>query len=456
VEPTFSNVRGILQKPAYAGAYTFGRVRVDPTRQQPGVSHSGKVRQPIDRWEVCIQDAFPAYLSWEEFVTNQKRLAANQNNYPQKKPGVVRKGRALLQGIALCGVCGGHLRLRYAGRQADLPIYVCDTEMRQYRGPQCQQVRALEVDAEIERLALAALEPDRVALAIGALEQLEIEASALERQWEMKIERARYEATRAQRQYDTCEPENRLVARNLEPLWEAKLRAVEEAEKEFETWRKQHHTALTAEDRQQIVALGENLPMLWAAPTTTNVDRKQIIRLIIKDVILDQKRERGKVWFKINWRTGATTEHWIKRRTGSYREQADVESLQRRIEELNGSGKHDAEIAAILKAEGYRTTRGGEISHAGVCRLRRRWGVRANRAYEAGYNPQRWDDGTFSVQGAALAIGVAESAVHVWLRRGLLKGKQSVKGAPWKITLTEEDISGLREYAEQSRPAWRR
>ncbi|HKX31567.1 MAG TPA: hypothetical protein VJ302_28020 [Blastocatellia bacterium] len=231
---------------------------------------------------------------------------------------------------------------------------------------------------------------------------------------------------------------------------------MEETEKEFEAWRKQHQTALTAEDRQQIVALGENLPKLWAAPTTTNADRKQIIRLIIKDVVLDQKREQGKVWFKINWRTGATTEHRIKRRTGSYREQADVESLRRRIGELNADGKHDPEIAVILKAEGYRTARGGEISHYGVCRLRHRWGIRANRAYEAGYNPQKWDDGTFSVRGAALAIGIAESAVHVWLRRGLLRRTQSVKGAPWRITLTEEEVSRLREYAEQSRPAWRR
>ena len=145
--------------------------------------------------------------------------------------------------------------------------------------------RGLALDAEIERLVLQAFEPDRVALAVSALEQLECEAAMLERQWKMRIERARYEATRAQRQYEMCEPENRLVARNLERLWETKLRTVEEAEQEFEAWRRQNGTVLTDEDRRQILALGEDLPKLWAAPTTTNADRKQIIRLIIKDVV---------------------------------------------------------------------------------------------------------------------------------------------------------------------------
>jgi hypothetical protein len=265
----------------------------------------------------------------------------------------------------------------------------------------------------------------------------------------MRIERARYEATRAQRQYEMCEPENRLVARNLERLWETKLRAVEEAEQEFEAWRRQHGTVLTDEDRQQILALGEDLPKLWSAPTTTNTDRKQIIRLIIKDVVVDQRRERGKLWFKINWQTGATTEHWIKRRTTSYQEQADLEQLQARVRTLNAEGKPDDEIAATLAKEGYRTTKGGEITKLSVCHMRKIWRIRANRQYEDGHNPQRWEDGTYSVQGAAEAIGVKASTVHRWLQGGLLDARQSGKGGAWKIRLTEEQISCLREYARQ-------
>jgi hypothetical protein len=447
--PTSANVRDILQNPAYAGAYVYGRRKADRARRRPGSPQSGIVRLPIDRWEVRIQDAFPAYIAWEEFVANQKRLAANQNNYRQNRHGAAREGRALLQGIVLCGLCGSHMTLHYEGGRNDHLVYICDAEVRDYGSRRCQQVRGLALDAEIERLVLQAFEPDRVALAVSALEQLECEAAMLERQWKMRIERARYEATRAQRQYEMCEPENRLVARNLERLWETKLRAVEEAEQEFEAWRRQNGTVLTDEDRRQILALGEDLPKLWAAPTTTNADRKQIIRLIIKDVVLDQKRERGKLWFKINWQTGATTEHWIKRRTTSYREQADLEQLQTRVRTLNAEGKTDNEIAAMLASEGYRTTKGGQINSVSVYHMRKCWGIRANRQYEGGRNPERWEDETYSVRGAAAVIGVKASTVHRWLRGGLLNARQSGKGGAWKIRLTVEQISCLREYAQQ-------
>jgi recombinase len=450
VAPNASNVRSILQNPAYAGAYVYGHRKIDPTRRRPGVRHSGTVRLPIDSWEVCLQDVYPAYISWEEFVSNQKRLADNQNNYYQNKQGVPRQGRALLQGIVLCGVWGCHMSSHYHGR-GDQRSTAAKSR------PGNMEVLAVSksrvaVDAEVERLVLEALKPDRIALALGALEQLEGEAAMLERQWELRIERARYEATRAQRQYHACEPENRLVARNLERLWEEKLRAVEDVEKEFQAWRKQYHTVFTADDRRQILALGEDLPRLWSAPSTTNADRKQIIRLVIKNVVLDRNRERGKIWFKINWQTGATTEHWFKRRTGSYQEHADLEQLRRRVGELNAEEKTDLEIAEILTAQGFRTTRGEEINKIAVCYLRKLWGIRANRAYEGGHNPQRWDDGTYSIQGGMAVIGVPKSTVYFWLQQGLLDAKQSAKGAPWKVALSDEQILRLREYAQQHRP----
>lgn len=452
VAPNASNVRSILQNPAYAGAYVFGHRKIDPARRRPGVRGSGTVRLPIDSWEVCLQDVYPAYISWEEFVSNQNRLTNNKNNYYQRKQGAPRNGCALLQGIVLCGVCGCHMRSHYHGRN-DQPIYSCETEIQEYGSPRCQQVQGLAVDAEVERLVLEALKPDRIELALGALEQLEREATALERQWTLRVERARYEATRAERQYNMCEPENRLVARNLERLWEEKLRAVEGVEKEFQTWRKQHQTVFTDADRRQILALGEDLPKLWSASSTTNAERKQIIRLIVKNVVLERNRERGKIWFKISWQTGAVTEHCFKRRTGSYEEHADRDQIRSRISELNAEEKTDLEIATILTAEGFRTTRGEEINHVAVFYLRKLWGIRANRAYEGGHNPQKWDDGTYSVQGVMAAIGVSKSAVHFWLHHGLLEGKQSAKGAPWKITLSDEQILRLREYAQEQRTA---
>jgi hypothetical protein len=227
-------------------------------------------------------------------------------------------------------------------------------------------------------------------------------------------------------------------------------------EQELEAWRKQHPGVLTDEDRQRILALGEDLPKLWSALSPTNADRKQIIRLVIKDMILDRTRKPGKVWLKINWQTGASSEHWIDRRRGSYQEQGDLERLRPRSGERKAAAKSDVEIATILMAEGYRAARGAEINSAAVYDMRNLWGIRAHWRYEDGRNPQPWEDGTDSIQGAAAAIGVKVLTVQSWLRRGLLEGRQAAKGAPWKITLTEEQSKRLREYADQVRPGRRK
>jgi len=185
-------------------------------------------------------------------------------------------------------------------------------------------------------LLLEALRPDRIALAIAALGQIEEEGLLLERQWSLKRERARFDAERARRQYDGVEPENRLVARSLERLWEEKLRR----EREYEAWRREQTIAISDADRAEILSLGENVPVIWNAETTTAADRKQIIRLVIKEVILDQKRERGLVWMKIVWQTGAASEHRFQRRVQSYEQHADPDRLQSRIRELNAMPKN--------------------------------------------------------------------------------------------------------------------
>ena len=445
VPASTSGIVRILQNPAYAGAYVYGRKIMDQTRRAPGHPYSGRVRQPLDKWEVCLQDVYPAYISWSEFLANRERLRTNQSNYPKHKPGVARKGRAVLQGIALCGVCGSRMSLRYAGRGGQYPVYECSVSQRELGSPRCQQMRAMSLDAEIERLILAALEPDKIALALGALEQLEREAATLERQWQLRIERARYEATRAQRQYDACEPEHRLVARNLEQQWEVKLRAVEEVKREYEAWQTKHQAVITAEDRREILTLAKDLPKVWHAPSTTNADRKQLVRLVIKDVILNQRREPGKIWFQINWQTGASSEHWLTRGVTAYRDHAHLEQLQSRVLELNRQQKQDSEIATILNREGYRTTRGEAFSSQAVWHMRHLWEIPAAEDQKKRLNPRRWSDGTYSVQGVAAEVGVEVSTVYVWLVQGRLEGHQTGKGMPWKISLSEEQIEMLRE-----------
>jgi 16S rRNA C967 or C1407 C5-methylase (RsmB/RsmF family) len=183
----------------------------------------------------------------------------------------------------------------------------------------------------VERLVLEALVPERMTLALEALEQLGLEREALERQWQLRLERTRYEAQRAQRQYDAVEPEHRLVARTLERQGEAKRRDVERAEQAYQEWQHETHAEMTPHERQEILAIGEDLPRVWHAATTTHADRTYLLRLIVKDVIVDRKRVHGKVWFQINWQTGARSAHEIVREGVSSRDHVDGERVQARI-----------------------------------------------------------------------------------------------------------------------------
>ena len=220
----------ILKNPAYAGAYVYGRRRPDPLRRQPGSERIGTVAVAPEDWSICLKDAHPAYVDWDEFMANRRQLVDNLNRYDTGRPGVPRKGNALLQGIVSCGRCARRMCLRYSGPKGDYPVYVCVADRSAEGRPKCQEARALAVDAEVERLILEALTPDRIALAVAALGAIEAESRTMERQWTLKRERARYDAERARRQYDAVEPENRLVARSLERVWEERLRRADQIE----------------------------------------------------------------------------------------------------------------------------------------------------------------------------------------------------------------------------------
>jgi len=438
-----ARVLQVLKNPAYAGAYVYGRRRRTPLGRRPGSRGAGTQAVALQDWPVCLKDAYPGYISWEEFVANQRRLAENLSGYDRNRPGVPRKGKALLQGIVVCGRCGRRMGLRYSGPRGDYPVYQCTADQQQHGGPRCQEVRALPVDTAVESLALAALAPDRLALAVAVLGEFEEEARLLERQWSLRRERARYEAERARRQYDAVEPENRLVARSLERAWEERLRQVEQIEAEYQSWRREQPASLSEADRAQIISLGEDLPQLWNATTTTAAERKEILRLLIKEVVLDQRREQGQVWIRIVWQTGATSEHSIRRDVWAYTDYADLDRLAARLRALVAERKMDREIAAILNAEGLLSARGRPFSGGEIHLLRKRWGIATVKINGKEANPQRWPDGTYSVQGAAEALSISPPTVFDWLQKGWLSGEQLAKGMPWKISLTDSQIAAL-------------
>jgi DNA invertase Pin-like site-specific DNA recombinase len=443
-----ARVLQILQNPSYAGAYVYGRHRQDPLRRRTGAARSATVRVAVEQWPVCLRDAHPGYIGWEEFVANQKRLAGNVARHAAARPGAPRRGWALLQGIAVCGRCGRRMALRYSGPHGDYPVYQCTADQDQAGSPRCQEVRGIPVDAAVEGVLLEALAPDQIALAVAAVGQLEEQTRVLERQWALKRERARYEAERARRQYDAVEPENRLVARSLERAWEEQLRAVEAVEQAYEAWRREQGAPLDEVSRADVLALAHDLPRVWQAATAE--ERKRILRLVVREVALDQKREQGMVWLRISWQTGAVSEHRLQRQVRSYAECAGKNLLEQRIRALNAAGRMDHEIAAILNAEGVMSARGTPFLHGTVHLLRKRWGIRTVKINGDAANPPRWPDGSYSVQGTAAALGITAQTVFDWLRVGRLTGRQLAKGQPWQITMSDDQISTLRAQVRRT------
>jgi DNA invertase Pin-like site-specific DNA recombinase len=450
-EASASRVRYILQNPAYAGAYVYGRRMVQKTRRGIG-GQPGSVKVPLGEWKVCLLSAHPSYIGWEEFMANQKRLSDNVSGSKLGRRGVPRKGAALLQGIAVCGRCGRRMSVRYSGPHNNYPVYCCRTDKDQTATPLCQEVRALPVDDVVAQTLLEALAPDQIKIAIAAIDKMTDDVRQLEQQWSLRRERARYEAERARRQYDAVEPENRLVARSLERAWEDRLRAADAIEQEYRDWRQRDPVVLKAEDHKALEAIARDLPALWSAPTTRPQERKQILRLIIQEVQLDQKRSRGHVIIKIVWQTGAVSEHRMQRRVQSYADDyADLDYLRERITQLNADGLMDKQVAEMLNQEGLVSARRLPFTYENVWLLRQRWGLPAVKLSPTGPNPPQWPDGTYSVQGAAAAIGVTTQVIFDYIANGLLTGQQQAKGLPWRIDLTAEQIARLQQRLLRTR-----
>lgn len=447
VPATSSRVLQVLHNPAYAGAYVYGRRQTDPLRRRAGQARATTVELPVDRWPVCLKDAHPGYIGWEEFMGNQARLLNNAARRKRDQPGAPRKGQALLQGIVICGRCARHMSLHYSGPKGDYPVYLCAADQGESGTPRCQQVRALSVDRHIEKVLLEALTPEQIAMAVDAVGELESQTKLLDQQWRLKCERARYEVERARRQYDEVEPENRLVARSLEHAWEQKLRQQEAVDQAYQAWQREQAGPLSADERVEVLTLAKDFSRVWQIANA--IERKRIVRLVIRNVTLNQSRDSGVVSIRITWQTGAVSEHEVQRRVRSYELCVSTPVLEWRIRELAKAGKFDREIADILNAQGIMSARGVPFQSSNVHLLRKRFGIKTAKINGVEDNPARWPDGSYSVQGVATALEITTQTVFKWLRQGRLSGTQLRVGQPWKIKLSPAKIKALRSQVRR-------
>jgi DNA invertase Pin-like site-specific DNA recombinase len=367
--PTLSTVIRILQNPAYAGTYVYGRMDYSGDRRSVKTGKHLPHLRPAAQWPVHIDAHHPGYLTWEEFVSNQARLRQNWNREGGR--GVAREGTALLQGLVVCGRCGRTMGVQHhSAHERRSSVYVCQQGYSNGDTHVCQSMTSRAVDAGVVQAFLDAVSPESLPVAVRVLDQIEHDLAGQRRQRELQLEQARYDARLARRQYERVDPDNRLVASELERRWNEKLERVAQLEQAHAKAEADAQWDLTSEERAAIGALSQELPTIWTASTTTNQDRKQLLRSAIECVQLDGVSHAGQIEVQIRWRSGVITRLIVeryRRGTDSLKTPADAVG---RIHDLAPTSTY-AEIAAQLNAEGWRTAFGRSFTsqHVGyICR----------------------------------------------------------------------------------------
>lgn len=439
--PRRSSLYAMLHHPFYAGAYTYGRSPFDPTRRVPNKPKSGRRNAPPEEWVCLLKDKVPAYITWDQYEENQRRFAANDLGGGSK--GITGRAPTLLNGIVRCGRCGKPMGARNARADAN-PRYACDSEYQEYGGPRCQSVVAAYPDRLIESLVLKAVEPASLELSLRAAERAERDREQLHAHWKQRLERAGYEVDRAKRQYDAVDPENRLVARELERLWDQKLGEKQKLEEDHARFRAEQPRHLSVSDREQIGALAADLPGLWRSATTTGGDRRAIVRLLIERVELTRHGQGQRIEAVIHWRGGSVTRHEIRQGLRTYTALEGLESLRARMVELRGDGQTAEAIASALNREGYHVARGDAFTGARVHQLLAKFG-------QTGVPPGVRD--ATDLPGAdeswlpelAKRLGVKPIIVHRWRWSGWLHARQlRGENGRWVVWANAAEVARLR------------
>jgi hypothetical protein len=366
---TLSTVIRILHNPAYAGAYVYGRWEYLSERRSPKTGKASAHARAMAQWPVKIPEHHPAYVRWEEFVKNQEKLRENWSREGSR--GVPREGRALLQGMVYCGVCGRKMSVQNrAAREHRSPSYVCGRGYQDGDEKTCQCMTSRPIDAVVVEAFLEAVSPVSLRVAMQVMDQVEEDLIGHRRQRELQLEQARYEARLSQRQYDTVDPSNRLVAAELERRWNEKLERVAQLERTYAQAERDAEWNLTAEERVAIKELSQDLPAIWSAETTTNQERKQLLRMAIETVQLDGIRQAGQIEVQIHWCSGAITIVSVKRSAPGERSLKTPAEAVSRIHEMAPRRTYK-EIAASLNGASLRSAFGRRFTsqHVGyICR----------------------------------------------------------------------------------------
>jgi DNA invertase Pin-like site-specific DNA recombinase len=432
MDASYHAIHQVLSNPLYAGAYVYGRTRQEMKLDGAGVPKKRMRHLPQSEWQVLIKEHHEGYIDWQTYEANQIRLAANTRPGPHNAGGAVREGVALLQGLASCGHCGRRLKTHYRGRNATPGYHCAGKVIVEGRGCYCLNVGGVQIDQAFAKSFLAAIEPAKLAACLAAAERLEADTEATLKQWRQAVERATYEAQRAERRYRAVDPDNRLVARGLEREWEQGLAALQTANEELARRLEQRPRVLDQAERERLVALGTDLVAVWDAPTTTPRDQKELLRTLIEEVILSVDRNEPAAHLTVRWKGGTLTDIDVplpRSRPATIRTDEDTLDLVSRLATLYP----DAVIAGILNRQGRTTARGHRFEANRVATLRTHWRIPCFQR-----KPEIAEGDVMTIAKAATVLNVAPSTLHRWLNDGLIAGEQVTPGAPWRIRVTDE------------------
>lgn len=447
--PNRETLQNLLHHPVYAGYYRHGHRTLDPRRQVAGRPGTGRtIRKPED-CPVLLEGCCPAYINPERFWANQQRLDANRAR--ADTAGAVREGPSLLGGLLVCGRCGQRLMVSYSGRSSRLR-YRCSRAAIEYAAPQCQGLAGRVLDDLVAAQVLAALAPAALELSVAAADDIQQEREQLHHHWQQQQERARYQAERARRQYDATEPENRLVARELERRWEEALAQQQRLEQEYARFCRSEPSALSAAERQQIRALAQEMPALWQAATTTAADRQGIVRLLIEEVVVTVQGESERVEVVIRWAGGQSSRHELVRPVQCYQQRSDYSRLLKRIDELRQEGQTLAEVAEQLNQEGFRPPKRAAVFNKSIL-SHLLWGrgsgeeplrvVRESGLLEA----DEW-----LLSDLAKKLGMPPVTLHRWIRVGWVHARKlPTSRGHWVIWADGEEQERMAQLRNCSR-----
>jgi DNA invertase Pin-like site-specific DNA recombinase len=429
--PAYEMVYSLLKQPVYAGVFAYGkhhRVHL-PGDQSKVITH----KLPQAEWPVLLQDTHPAYITWDQYQANQQRLAENAQGQIWKC-GAPRQGAALLQGIVRCARCNRSMHVHYTHASA----YICDRDRTTFGAPRCQTLNIAQIDQAVSQLFLEAVQPARLEAALSAICQIEAQRQSLTRQWQMRLEQTRYDADLAHRRYDLVDPAKRLVAAELERLWEEKLLALRQVNQDWQDFQARQLQPLALADQNVIRQLAQDLPALWFAHSTMQEDRKRLLRCLIREVSLDNFSKPGFSLLYVSWQTGLTTTLELPRLGHG---PAPATPIANRLRQL-ASHLPDDQIADLLNAENYPTATGLPWTLERVRAVRRKHHVPSNCPY-ADTSSQPRGDGLFSVQAAVARLGLSRGVISDWFHAGLLQGHQRRPGATLWVRLADNDFRRL-------------